>query len=157
MPGTDTAILELIPHREPMLLIHELLEVSASLSVALVHVDSTVPFYQAGRGVPAAIGIEYMGQAAALIAGFQQQQGQLTEHLGFLLGARDYQVATPFFQAGVSLRVECRETAVVGEGLARFDCAITALDGAAASESDSAQVLATGKLSVFRQALASDT
>ncbi|MFK7829768.1 MAG: hypothetical protein AB8B57_08330 [Congregibacter sp.] len=147
MPNIDPAILELIPHREPMLLIHELIDVNASHSVAVVHIDESLPFYRSSLGIPAAIGMEYMGQAAALIAGFQEQQGQLTEHLGFLLGARDYKVSAPYFKSGTSLRVHCQETAVVGEGLARFDCSITQID--------TDQILATGKLSVFRQALQS--
>ena len=141
----DPGIIDLIPHREPLLLIHELIEVSASRSEALVHIDASSPFFVPGDGVPSIIGVEYMGQAAALIAGYQQQHGSLEPHLGFLLGVRAYQVAQASFPAGSTLRVTCEETAVVGTGLAKFDCEI--------SDTDSGRALGTGKISVFRKPL----
>lgn len=128
-----------------MLLVHTLVDVSRTQSTALVKIDESVPFYQQGLGVPAAVGVEYMGQAAALIAGFQQERGLLAEHLGVLLGVRNYVVTKPYFQKDAVLRISCEETAVVGDGLARFDCRI--------QMHDSEETLGTGKLSVFRQAL----
>jgi len=70
------------------------------------------------------VGLEYMGQTAALIAGYQLEQGMTEPHLGFLLGTRNYSVTTSGFEAGVILEVVCKEKAVVGDGLATFDCSI---------------------------------
>lgn len=139
----DPEIIDLIPHREPMLLLHDLIMVDSNRSAALVHVSSSAPFYENGKGVPAIVGIEYMGQTAALIAGHQRKIGQLANHLGFLLGVRNYAVDVGYFPLDVTLKVTCTETAVVGDGLAKFSCDI--------ERYDSGQRFATGKLSVFRQ------
>ncbi|MEM6484254.1 MAG: hypothetical protein AAF662_04635 [Pseudomonadota bacterium] len=143
MLQADPEILDLIPHREPMLLLHELIMVDSNRSAALVHISNSVPFYENGRGVPAIVGIEFMGQTAALIAGHQRKTGQLANHLGFLLGVRNYTVDIGYFPIDVTLKVTCTETAVVGDGLAKFSCDI--------ERYDSGLRFATGELSVFRQ------
>lgn len=143
----DAEILELIPHREPMLLINRLIDVSAKRSEALVLIDEQTPFLQPGEGVPAWIGLEYMGQTAALIAGFQQREGVTTPHLGFLMGSRKYQTSIPVFALGTHLRVTCEEAALVGESLATFNCTIRA----ESSEQDSQAGIATAMLSVYRR------
>ena len=79
----DSEILELIPHRPPMLLINHIGKIAINESVAFVLIDEQTPFYEPELGVPAWIGLEYMGQTAALIAGFQQKKGMIPEHLGF--------------------------------------------------------------------------
>ena len=110
----DPKILELIPHRPPMLLINELLEVRQNYSSASVIIDSETPFFHADKGVPAWIGLEYMGQTAALIAGYQVQQGLSEPHLGFLMGSRKYDVKFSHFTPQSQLTVVCEEGAVVG-------------------------------------------
>ena len=62
-------------------------------------------FFVKEKGVPAWIGIEYMGQTAALIAGYQQQRGLTGPHLGFLLGTRRYASRTEWFEPDRVLRV----------------------------------------------------
>lgn len=141
----DKRLYELLPHRPPMLLINEVVEVAADKSSAVVFVDEQVPFYVKGCGVPAWVGVEYMGQTAALMAGFQLQQGLVEPHLGVLLGTRRYQAYQPYFQDGLSLLIECSEVALVGDNLATFDCRI--------SSQSSTETLAEGKLSVFRKPL----
>lgn len=141
----DSEILELIPHREPMLLINRLRSVSANSSEALVLVDEHTPFYQSGKGVPAWLGLEYMGQTSALIAGYQRREGLLEPHLGFLMGSRKYHTQAPYFKDGEDLIVLCEEAALVGDSLATFNCTI--------STQTSGQQLATAMLSVFRRPL----
>ena len=142
----DSRLYDLIPHRPPMLLINQVLEVDAASSSALVKIDSDAPFYEPGYGVPAWIGLEYMGQTAALIAGHQLQQGLVSPHLGFLLGTRAFKTDCDVFRDGV-LKVSCREKALVGDDLATFDCMIETYPNGA----QSAQCLATASLSVFRR------
>ena len=141
----DPAILELIPHRPPMLLIQTLESVTATQACASLIVAKNSAFFVPGQGVPAWVGIEYMGQTAALIAGYQQQQGHLEPHLGLLLGTRKYRTTQPWFREGTALMVSCTEIAIVGDSLATFGCEII--------DKKSHQVCANAKLSVYRKPL----
>ncbi|WP_414829117.1 3-hydroxydecanoyl-ACP dehydratase [Alteromonas sp. H39] len=146
MQRYDARIFDLIPHRPPMLLINKIESVTQSASSALVYIDSDAPFYEPGLGVPAWIGLEYMGQTAALIAGYQLQQGLVSPHLGFLLGTRAFKAHCAYFTAGV-LKVSCQQQALVGEGLATFKCIIENYAG----EAEGGSCLAEANLSVFRR------
>lgn len=141
----DEKLFELVPHRPPMLLVNKLRSVSDKRSEAEVVLDRDSSFADDTRGVPAWVGIEYMGQTAALIAGYQQQQGVTEPHLGFLLGTRRYKSCVDYFALGSTLRVVCEELAVVGDSLATFNCSIFI-------DSDEAPA-AEAKLSVFRKPL----
>ena len=139
----DPEIKQLIPHREPMLLINHLVEVTAQRSQSRVLIDSQTPFFVSGRGVPAWIGLEYMGQTAALIAGFQQREGLTSPHLGFLMGSRKYRSAVDYFAPDTELTIICAEAALVGESLATFNCTI--------NTHGSDEPLAEAMLSVYRR------
>lgn len=142
----DQRLYDLIPHREPMLLIDRVVRVAADSAAAEVEISPDTSFFQNGKGVPAWIGLEYMGQTAALIAGYQLQQGLTQPHLGFLLGTRQYAMNTSWFQAGDILLVECHQAAITGEQLAQFVCSI----------SRAGETLATAKLSVYRKPLSQE-
>lgn len=137
------AVYELVPHRPPMLLINDVISVDQYSSQANVFIDKDAPFYEANKGVPTWIGLEYMGQTAALIAGYQLKHGLTEPHRGFLLGTRHYEVDTGYFADKTVLVVTCQEKAFVGDSLANFDCSIC-YDG-------QSNVLARANLSVFRQ------
>ena len=134
---------ELLPHRPPMLLIDEIIAVDQRSSKAIVYINEQASFYEPGLGVPAWIGIEYMGQTAALIAGYQLKQGLVEPHLGFLLGTRHYNSHCDYFSEQSKLLITCEEKALVGDSLATFDCSICYY-----GQSDQ---LATANLSVFRK------
>lgn len=138
----DNQIYYLLPHRPPMLLINRVIELSQTHSLAEVIVDDQASFFVRDKGVPAWIGIEYMGQTAALAAGYQQQQGLVGPHLGFLLGTRKYTCQTEWFEPGAVLRIACSEVAVVGDSLANFHCVI---------KTPKEKTLAEARLSVFRK------
>ena len=140
----DSEILELIPHRPPMLLINSIDSLNQTSSSALVFVDSQAPFFEENLGVPSWIGLEYMGQTAALIAGFQLREGLAKPHLGLLLGTRIYTANNAYFEPNTKLLVDCSEQAVVGESLITFDCTIR--------DYPSGRQLAQASLSVFRKA-----
>ncbi|GHA14605.1 3-hydroxydecanoyl-ACP dehydratase [Arenicella chitinivorans] len=140
----DHEIKQLIPHREPMLLINELLEVSQQSSESRVFIDVDTPF-ATELGVPAWIGLEYMGQTAALIAGYQQREGLCRPHLGFLMGSRRYQSDAAYFVLGHTLRVRCEQAALVGESLATFNCTIC--------DEITGEQMANALLSVYRRPL----
>lgn len=142
----DPQILQLLPHRQPMLLLNRLVDVGANRSCAEVDIVPGASFFSDGKGVPAWIGVEYMGQTAALIAGFQLAQGTVAPHIGLLLGTRKYAAAVPWFPAGAVLSVSCVEAAVVGQNLATFTCEI--------HHKQTGDLFATANLSVFRRPLA---
>ena len=142
----DTAILELIPHRPPMLLIQRLVSVSTSAAKARVNITADSPFFIPDKGVPAWVGLEYMGQTAALIAGYQQAQHALDPHLGMLLGTRKFASTQAWFKAGAELLISCSQLAVVGNSLATFSCEIT--------DPDNRRSYAEAKLSVYRKPIA---
>ncbi len=139
----ENKIYSLIPHREPMLLIDSLISVNESSSEAELSITNKSSFYTEGLGVPSWIGVEYMGQTAALIAGHQLELGTVEPHIGLLLGTRKYSTTTSWFTLGSTLRVSCEQIALVGNNLATFLCNIT--------DQKTSQVLANAKLSVFRK------
>jgi predicted hotdog family 3-hydroxylacyl-ACP dehydratase len=141
----DERITDLIPHRSPMLLINYLDSLNSKTSSAIVLIDEQTPFFEKNNGVPSWIGLEYMGQTAALIAGHQALSGALEKHVGFLIGSRNYDVTQDYFALGGTLRVSCKQVAIVGESLVSFDCTITKLSNN--------KIVATGSLSVYRQPL----
>ena len=146
----DSALLELLPHRPPMLLIQNLIHVADDSACSELTINEDSTFYQTGHGVPSWIGLEYMGQTCALIGGHQQHQGHTGASLGFLMGSRRYQACVPYFTLGKQLRIECKQIATVGESLANFDCMITDLS---AKHDGQHPQLAHATLSVFRKAI----
>jgi len=141
----DPEIFELIPHRPPMLLIHRIDNVEANRSSAWVYINESSSFFESEKGVPSWIALEYMGQTAALIAGYQLREGLIGPHLGFLLGTRSFEATCEYFPLGAKLLVTCEEKALLGNEMATFDCKIynQSLDG---------ECLAKATLSVYRKA-----
>ncbi len=149
-PAVNYSLHDLIPHREPMMLLSSVVELGDNFSTSEIIISSTSSFFVPNKGVPSWIGVEYMGQTAALIAGYQLQQGTVAPHLGLLLGTRKYEAFTAWFKEGDVLLVSCKEIAVVGQELATFQCEIR-------HKSDGV-IYATAKLTVFRKSLpASDS
>jgi len=143
MKDKDNRLHELLPHRPPLLLLDKCVSVSNQHSQSQVMVTQQSPFFLAPGGIPAWIALEYMGQTAALIAGYQLEQGVIAPHVGFLLGARKFKALVSCFKAGQQLNVSCKELAVVGDSLATFDCEV--------ADASNNTVLAKCKLSVFRK------
>lgn len=141
----DARLFDLLPHRPPMLLLDRLADVGNTFASAEVDISPSASFYQPDHGVPSWIAIEYMGQTAALIAGYQLQQGTVAPHQGLLLGSRKFHAFVPYFNEQTTLLVRCSELAVVGENLATFDCEVT--------DNHEGSLVAKAKLSVFRKVL----
>lgn len=135
---------DLLPHRDRMSLLSRAVHVADDEARAEIDIDKGSSFYLPGRGVPACIGIEYMGQTAALIAGRQLVLGTLTPHTGLLLGSRRFNAAREYFTAGERLDIQCRAVATAAGGLASFQGEIRTAEG---------DVVADGMLSVLRQPL----
>jgi len=114
---------ELLPHSGPMILIDEALEAGEGWATAAARVGEDSVFYQAGLGVPAWVGIEYMAQTIALYAGICAKQAGTDIRIGFLLGTRRYQTQTSYFPLGSLLRISVQEEWQDGN-MAVFACRI---------------------------------
>ncbi len=140
---SEQRLYALLPHRPPMLLIDKLISVSQQASHSQVMISNQSAFFSQGHGVPNWIGIEYMGQTAALIAGYQLENNLVQPHLGFLLGTRKFTSNIEYFEEGLCLDIRCSEKAVVGDNLATFECIIE----------NNRQTLAHANISVYRKPL----
>ena len=132
---------ELLPHSAPMILIDEALDAGDGWATATVRVGEDSLFYQAGLGVPAWVGIEYMAQTTALYAGICAKQVGADIRIAFLLGTRRYQAVTNYFRLGSLLRISVHEEWQDGN-MAVFDCQICHHEGG--------RQLAEARLNVFR-------
>jgi len=132
---------ELLPHSGPMILIDEALDAGDGWATAAIRVGEDSLFYQAGLGVPAWVGIEYMAQTVALYAGICAKQAGTDIRLALLLGTRRYRAVTTHFPLGSLLRISVQEEWQDGN-MAVFDCQICYHEGD--------QQLAEARLNVFR-------
>ena len=114
---------ELLPHREPMILIDEACGMEGQDFKAKVRVTPQSQFFD-GAGVPAWVGIEYMAQTVAAYAGAEGLAlgGQI--HVGMLLGTRDYVAEVPLFNNGQVLDVLVRKDLFQVNGVSSLHCRI---------------------------------
>lgn len=132
-------IVELVPHRPPMLLLDRVLSYDGERVVCETVLEAGSPFVEQGR-VPAVVGIEYMAQAIAAGAGLSaRDSGETTARMGFLLGCRDLAIAVDSFQVGDRLTVEARRTWGEKE-LGSFACQVRRGD----------EILVEGALTVYQ-------
>jgi len=136
---TYPPIIELVPHRPPMLLLDRVLSYDGECVVCETVLGPQSPFADQGE-VPAVVGIEYMAQAIAAGAGLSaREQGDASGKMGFLLGCRSLSIAVDSFQIGDRLTIEARRTWGEKE-LGSFACKVQR-DG---------QVLVEGALTVYQ-------
>lgn len=110
-------IAELLPHSGPAVLLDAVLEDTPQKIRARATIRSSHPYFVAGRGVPAWVGIELMAQAAAAHAGLKARGSQKSPNAGMLLGTRRFEVRAPWFEEGMELEVTAeQEFGATGEG-----------------------------------------
>lgn len=120
---------ELLPHREPMLLLDRVLAGDADSLTAERTVRAGAWYSDETGAMPLWIGIELMAQAVAAHVGLQARLRGEAPRRGVLLGTkamRSNQAAAP---AGSVLHVAARLVYRDESGLGAYDCAITAADG----------------------------
>jgi len=132
-------IVELVPHRPPMLLLDRVLSYDGERVVCETVLEAGSPFVDQGR-VPAVVGIEYMAQAIAAGAGLSaRDKGEAAARMGFLLGCRDLAITVDSFRVGDRLTVEARRTWGEKE-IGSFACKVLRDD----------EVLVEGALTVYQ-------
>ena len=113
--GTEQhwALEELMPHAHPMIMIDSISESAkartkgdqqASLDAA-VRISEDSHFYERSFGVPTWVGIEYVAQTVAALAGLRARRAGKPVTLGFLLGSRRFEVSKPYFPIGTKLLI----------------------------------------------------
>lgn len=111
MQGDDIppGIEELIPHRGEMLLIDEILEVTAEGAIARSRVNETWPMV-GEEAVSALILIELAAQTAGLCSGLEriQNKGRDSDKKGFLVGIKQASLHVETIPVGTEVIMEAR-------------------------------------------------
>lgn len=108
---------EVLPHSGQAVLLDAVLEDTPEKIRVLTRIRVDHPYFVAGRGVPAWVGIELMAQAAAAHAGLKARLSQKPPNAGMLLGSRRFEALEPWFHEGMELEVVAeQEFGATGEG-----------------------------------------
>lgn len=121
------AIEQLLPHRPPMLLLDRLLSADELNAVAEIRITPASTFFISSdgvEGVPAWVGIEYMAQTIAALAGWRALRKGLPVPTGYLLGTRHYACTLAHFRSGQTLTIEVSEQMFDDNGLGAYNCRI---------------------------------
>ncbi|MGI2178111.1 thioester dehydrase [Shewanella frigidimarina] len=114
-----------IPHRAPMILIDNVLEHRPDCLITATHISPNSAYFDAQlNGVPNYVGIEYMAQSIAALAGVEALLRNEGIRVGFLLGTRKLQMHIDTFTLGESYRTQVTRLYQEESGLAVFDCQI---------------------------------
>lgn len=114
---------ELLPHRPPMVLLDRLVHLEPERLEAEVTLTPASMFCEEGR-VGAWVGLEYMAQAVAALAGARARLEGRPPRVGLLLGSREYRCDVPHFQVGQVLRVSASHVFFDPHGVSAMACAI---------------------------------
>ncbi|KJS09330.1 MAG: hypothetical protein VR73_02480 [Gammaproteobacteria bacterium BRH_c0] len=124
-PGIrDLPIRDLIPHDHPMILLDRIescREHGLTASV-VIRADS---LFAEPQGVPAWVGLEYMGQAIAAHAGVCARRDGQPVRIGFLVSSRRYEPGCSHFPPGATLTVAVDAVTHNNTGLQVFECTIS--------------------------------
>lgn len=120
---------QLLPHAGPAVLIDEIVANCDTEVRASALVRSSHPFFVAGHGVPAWVGIEMMAQAIAAHAGLTGMGEARAPRQGMLLGTRRYHATTPWFADGDALTITAQTAFGHEGGMAACDCRIENRNG----------------------------
>ncbi|ACJ27128.1 Thioester dehydrase family protein [Shewanella piezotolerans WP3] len=116
---------QFIPHRQPMVLISQLLEFEADSLLTQTVISSTSAYFDESlSGVPNYVGIEYMAQSIAALAGVEARLRDDIIRVGFLLGTRKLKMHITHFKDGETYQTHVTRLYQEDSGLAVFDCKI---------------------------------
>ncbi|GGQ03630.1 hotdog family protein [Shewanella litoralis] len=134
-------ISEFVPHRAPMILIDNLLEHQPDSLLTAIHINEASAYFDSAiNGVPNYVGIEYMAQSIAALAGVEAKLMGDKVRVGFLLGSRKLQMHIGHFILGQTYHTRVSRLYQEPSGLAVFDCQI----------SHQGHVIASANVNVFQ-------
>jgi predicted hotdog family 3-hydroxylacyl-ACP dehydratase len=137
-PRTLPGIMDVVPHRPPMLLLDEVVAWDSKRAECRVVLRDDSPFVEGGR-VASTLAIEYMAQCIAVFVGLEAYYRGEPIPLGYLVGAREISLPADGFRVGDVLSVEASPI-WGGETLGSFQCKIDRMG----------EVVARGALNVYR-------
>lgn len=131
---------ELIPHRDAMQLITDIVSDTETELTARIIIPTDHPFLVADKGVPTYVALEMMAQAICAKDGLDQRRTGNPPAIGFLLGCQRFRTYRDWLGVGeeFTTRVTCRLDA---DELGSFDCELRGAND---------EVVAKGAISVFR-------
>ena len=111
--GFFFTIEELLPHRPPILLISEILEVDAVHAVTLSRVTPTWPMVY-GQRVPPLICVELAAQTAGVCNGWERirTRGRDSDRTGWLVGIKRAEFLVDHLPLGTVIRTRAENTLV---------------------------------------------
>jgi len=151
----DHPIETLIPHSSPMVLLDKIVDFDDDRLVAELTIRIESKFYDSEvKGVPSWVGLEYMSQAIAALAGIHAKKENREIKLGFLLGTRKYNIVQKTLKVDRTYLVDISELYKDESGLASFECKILEKSVNNSQEKHQKQeqtlkLVATTKLNVF--------
>jgi predicted hotdog family 3-hydroxylacyl-ACP dehydratase len=131
-------IRDVVPHSGRMVLLDRLLAFDSESLDAEVLIRADALFANE-QGVGAWVGVEYMAQAVAALAGIEVRQSGGRAKIGYLVGARHYSCNVPYFPLGAALRISVRRDGPGDLRLSSFACSITGVG-----------IVAEGTVTVFQ-------
>ena len=142
-----TDLHRILRHRTPMVFLDDVVESRHEGLTAAVRIRARIPFYETDRGVPAWVGIEYMAQSIAALAGIRARVAGDKVPLGLIIGCRNYISTTAAFAPGSELWISVEELFAEENGFGSFDCRI---DRPGINEgAEVSQTVARARITVF--------
>lgn len=105
-------MVELIPHRPPMLLVDEVIRHEGLSVVCRTTIRDDMPFVQDGE-VPVLLALELFAQSAATLVALLASGGQALMS-GAILGSRHIALHEDVLRVGDVLEIRCKEVMAIG-------------------------------------------
>ncbi|WP_299493285.1 hotdog family protein [uncultured Shewanella sp.] len=134
-------IADYLPHDAPMIFIDKVIEYQNDTLLSEITITPQSAYFDAAlSGVPNYVGIEYMAQTIAALAGIEAKDRNDIIRVGFLLGSRKLQLHTPFYALDCTYHTRVRRLYQEETGLAVFECQIL----------DHNKIIAEANINVFQ-------
>ena len=142
-------IADFIPHRAPMILIDKIISHQPdALETEVLITPQSAYFDEHRQAVPNYVGIEYMAQSIAALAGVEAKLRHDKIRVGFLLGSRKLALHTAQYELNRCYRTQVKRLYQEESGLAVFDCQIYLLPEAQAQQTP--LLVAEANVNVFQ-------
>jgi len=116
---------QVLPHKGDMVLIDEIIEEGDGYGAARVKVDAASKFFEESlNGIRAFIGLEWMAQTIAALAGIEALKKNKPVQIGFLLGSRKYEPSKNVFGLNEEYIIRVEQMYREDNGLGSFQCTI---------------------------------
>lgn len=125
LPFAEQKVTDFIPHRAPMVLIDKIIAYQSESLVTEVTITTLSPYFKdKHQAVQNYVGIEYMAQSIAVLAGVEAKLCNDKIRVGFLLWTRKLALHAKQYELGRTYRIHVKRIYQEESGLAVFDCQI---------------------------------